>query len=948
MAGVLGTVSGRVTLDVRKAVAGYAAVRAQNSKMVYALRGTSESFIQSGRAMATAGLGLIAVFGKAVSSAAEFQRRMDFFGAVTNANKKQIRELSKYTLELGSNSIFSVNEIADGFIELGKAGIHTQGIIKGIGKAMVNLAASADIPLADAGQIITSTIKTFNLQATDATRVVNLLQGAANATIADVSDVGVSLKYVGGIAATTGVSLSDTIDAISLLAQAGIRGSTAGTSLRQMLVSLGGATGPATEELTKLGIITKDGTNLFYTQAGAIKPLGQVYQILQDHTKKLNQEQRLAALRTIFNNRALAAASILSRAGAKGFDKMNKAVKATTAQEIASKRLNNLSGDVKKLKANIDILLVRGGSPFQKQARQWVQSLTRLIKAFGNLDPKTQKMIIQTIGMAGAVLLAMGIFNLIIGTILKFVLSMIKMAAGVKFLVNILKILIFNLRWMVTLFGGELAAALGISVGALVAIVAVVLVVVAALVLLYFKWKPFRTLVNEFAKAIWDAIKAVGSFLKLLATDPGAAWGKLKSLAADVAKAIVNAFKGLASKVWGWLKGAASNVGDFIMSVIHWFESLPGKVLGIVTSFVAKVLSYMTFKNLGYVIGFVIGRVILLWIKLQLKIISLTLTLVTKVLSFFAKLPGKIGYLIGFLVGRVIALWLRMQLKIFALTLALITKVVNFFRKLPGRVAAFVTRMVLSALRLFGRMAKAAPKLAAEAVHGTINFFQALPGRVAAFVAKMVAKAIAKFKDLKSKAISFSKGAARGFVDGIKGLPGTVSGILGKVIQAFKDVITQGFNAAKSFAGGLWKGFKKGLGINSPSFIEKHMFQMNDTINKETKKMARQTANIQKLGQRWIASNSGLGSAGRFSDRSGYAGLASMHARNLTRAQQLSGAAGKRGDRRITVKSSGAHDKRHEMKITNWHEGKGWVREIAEDVVDDDNSFDATVERMHR
>jgi len=937
MPGVLGTVYGQVRLDVRQAVAAYAAVRAQNAKMVYALRGTSESFIQSGRSMVTAGAGLVYIFGKAVSAAAEFQRRMDFFGAITNATAKDMDQLRKFTLKMGTDTIFTVDELADGFIELGKAGISAQDIMGGIGRAMANLGAAADIPLAESGQIITSVIKTWAFEAGKATHVVNELQGAANATIADVSDLGVSLKYVGGIAATTGISFSDTIDAISLLAQAGIRGSTAGTSLRQMLVSLNGATGPATEALKSLGIITKNGTNLFYDQAGNIKSLAKVFQILQDHTKNLSNVERLAAFRTIFNNRALASASILTRAGAKGFANMNKQIGKTTAAEIMHKRLDNLSGDIKILKANIQTMLVKAGSPFQEQIRGWVQQLTRLIQAFGKLDPKTQKLIVQFIGMSGAALITMGTFNLLIGVMLRFIANAIKMAAGVAFLVKWLKILIFNLRWLVILFGGEVAAALGISAAALAAIVAVIVIVVAGLVLLYLKWKPFRELINAFASAIWDAIKAIGVFLKLLATDPGAAWGKIKQLAKDVAAAIVQAFQSLAGKVWSWLKGAADRIGQFVQTAIAWFLSLPSKVVGIITDFVTKVISLLTFRNAGFVIGFMVGTVLKWMLLLQLRAIEFVGRMVSGILGLLAKLPGKVGFLIGFLVGRAILLWYKFMRASLKLMARLVRGVVSFLSKLPGKVIRLIVRTSVGAAHAFMKMVKALPHLAAEAVKGIINFIQQLPSRVAHFILATVAKSIILWGRFKRLAIQFAKGAAKGFIDALKNLPKTVSGILGKVIQAWKDVIKAGFDAAKAFASGLWNGFKKGLGINSPSLIERQMWQITDVMDEETKKMARHTMNVQKLSKQLADNQFGLMDPEGIRDSRSLVRLASMHARNQHRARTLAGLSGKR--RAVGRARRGSGDRRAEIRITNWHEGRGHMREIAEDVVDDDASF---------
>src|SRR3954471_16327036 len=104
MAGELGSISGQIRLDIKQAVAAYATIRAQNARTVYALRGTGDSFIQAGKGFTLAGAGMIYIIGKAVKAAAEFERKMDFFGAVTGTTTGQMKELSKYTLKLGKDT----------------------------------------------------------------------------------------------------------------------------------------------------------------------------------------------------------------------------------------------------------------------------------------------------------------------------------------------------------------------------------------------------------------------------------------------------------------------------------------------------------------------------------------------------------------------------------------------------------------------------------------------------------------------------------------------------------------------------------------------------------------------------------------------------------------------------------------------------------------------------
>src|SRR6478735_12595047 len=118
----LGTITGQVRLDIRQAVAAYAALRAQNARTTYALRGTGDSFVAAGQRMAVAGGAMVYGFAKVVNAAAEFERKMDFASAVSGTTGDKMQQLSDYALQLGKDTIYSAGEIADGFIELAKAG----------------------------------------------------------------------------------------------------------------------------------------------------------------------------------------------------------------------------------------------------------------------------------------------------------------------------------------------------------------------------------------------------------------------------------------------------------------------------------------------------------------------------------------------------------------------------------------------------------------------------------------------------------------------------------------------------------------------------------------------------------------------------------------------------------------------------------------------------------
>lgn len=377
--------------------------------------------IIAGAGIAGAGVVIAAGFVKAAKMTAEFEFKMSFLKATLQATEDEMDKLREAALRFGRESGFGPREVADAFVELGKAGVSAEQIIGGVGEAVVTLGQSADIALADASSIIVSTQATFGLLASEASRTADIIQGAANASLIDVADFGVTMKYVGGVAAAAGVSLEDTATAIALLGNAGIRGSTAGTSLRRMLLQLTPRTDKAAAAMKELGIITRNGENRFYDAQGRAKSFRDVFEILKTSTEGLTEAKTKDALATIFGDRAIAAALITARAGAKGYDEFNKQLNESTAAETAKTRFDNLEGALRRFKGAVEAAFIAAGSPAQEPLKNLVILLTDLVNKFAELPPGMQQFIVKSALATAGVLILVGTLGVIAGSILRLV-----------------------------------------------------------------------------------------------------------------------------------------------------------------------------------------------------------------------------------------------------------------------------------------------------------------------------------------------------------------------------------------------------------------------------------------------------------------------------------------------------------------------------------------------
>lgn len=852
MAESLGTIRGQIVLDVKQALASYTETRLQHLNTVTALSSGAGAMQASGAAIAGVGAVMVGGFMVAVQAASEFERKLDYFGAVSASTQAEYDAIREKALQLGADTIFSADQIADSFVELGKSGVSAKDIIDGIGEGVANLSAAADIPLDTAANIITGAVATYQLGADRAVSVADQLAGAANASTVDVEDLGVSLKYAGGVAASLGVSFEETNTALALLGKFGIKGSTAGTSLRQVLLGLNGSTKKAKNALEDLGIITEDGSNKFYNANGSAKSLSEVFQILQDSTAGMSDQQRTATMQQIFATRALPSLIALTNAGADGFDKMAAEVEKTTAMEVAGKRLDNLSGDIEVLRGNIDTLLISGGSGFQGFARTLVQGVTGMLQSFLELDASTQQLIFTIIGITGAVLVVVGGMGMFAGSLLNVINLAIRLAPAVKLMVDAVK----GLAIVKTIAGAFAAFNTVLLANPIILIVTLIAVLVAALIYFFTQTETGKQAWASFTRFLGEAWANIVSVATTIFTTLGTFFSDVWTNITNVFNSAIEFIKmlffnftplGLLIANFGAIvtffqtvwTNITTGISNFVTGAIAFFAALPQNILSFFLALPGMI---------GYALGFLLGTIVRVFIAIGTWLVTNVPIIINSVITFFSQLPGKVYVFFVNLLAKIVA-W-GVGLVSWAMTAipAFVNSVVNFMRSLPTKIFVFFVQLVAGIVRFMNQARAQAISIASALIAGVINFFQTLPARALGLFSQLVSTISNALNTAKSTAISMASQLVAGFVNGIQALPGLAMGIFNNIVGAIRGAISGAFSAVRDFAAGMWEGFKDGLGIHSPSYIEHAMWAITDVTAQETKHLKKQVRTLQGLG----------------------------------------------------------------------------------------------------
>ena len=310
--------------------------------LISGLNKAERALDQAGRKMQATGKKLtfeltapIAAFGAiAVSTFAEFEHQMSKVKAVSGATGDEFKALEADAKRLGGSTIFTATEVGALQEEFAKLGFTADEITK-VTEATLYLAQATGSDLAASAEVAGATLRGFGLDAIETSRVTDVMAMSFNKSALDLNSFADSMKYVAPVAKVAGVSLEETTAMLAVLADRGIKGSQAGTSLRRILTDLGSESGTTSEKFAKLaakGISMENAMDdVGRTAQSALIVLLENKNLLPGLTKELQNSE----------GAALAASKILGQDTKAAMDELSSATEALMISlgEIISKAL---------------------------------------------------------------------------------------------------------------------------------------------------------------------------------------------------------------------------------------------------------------------------------------------------------------------------------------------------------------------------------------------------------------------------------------------------------------------------------------------------------------------------------------------------------------------------------------------------------------------------------
>lgn len=527
------------------------------------LKGIGDNISSVGQKFLPVTRAVTALGAAAVKTSADFDTAMSQVAAVSGATGSDLDALRDKAREMGSKTKFSASEAAEAMNYMAMAGWKTKDMLSGI-EGIMSLAAASGEDLATTSDIVTDALTAFGLTAADSAHFADILAAASSNANTNVSMMGETFKYCAPIAGALGFSAEDTAEAIGLMANAGIKSSQAGTSLRTIMNNLAGEAKICGSNIGEVTVATTNAD-------GSMRKLSDILADCRTAFSGLTESEKAAAAETLVGKNAMSGFLALMNAGEADITKLSSAIANCdgTAEDMAATMQDNLAGQLIILKSALEELAISFGEVLMPALRTIVGWFQNFVNWLNGMDEGTRKVIVTVALLAAAI----GPVLIVVGKVISAVGTIMTIVPKVAGVINTVK----------TAF-----AALNTTMLAnpIFLIIAAITALVAAFIYLWNTSDAFRQFwidlwenIKEVAVAVWNAITAFFT----------AAWNAIVQTATTIWNALKEFFTGLWEGIKQVFTTAVTAVSTFLASAWNGIRNTVTTIFNAIKTFFANV-----------------------------------------------------------------------------------------------------------------------------------------------------------------------------------------------------------------------------------------------------------------------------------------------------------------------------------------------------------------------
>lgn len=334
-----------------------------------------------------------------VGLAGDFEEAMSNVEALSQANTQEMAALSAQAKELGATTKFTAQEAGDAMGYMAMAGWDANDMLQGM-DGVLQLAAASGEDLAMVSDIVTDSLSAFGLTAKDTAHFSDVLAAAATSSNTNVAIMGETFKMSASVAGALGYSIEDVALAMGLMANSGVKGSIAGTALRNTFDGL-------LEGVTLTGAAFGEYEYCAVKADGTMKDFGATIDELREYFEQMTKAERVANAQAIAGQRGYNGLLAILNATDADYASLTSSINNCTgaAQRMADVKLDNLNGQLALMNSAWDALKTTIGEQFNPELRELAELGTDVFTAMDSFvqeNPAVVKGGMVLVGTLGA------------------------------------------------------------------------------------------------------------------------------------------------------------------------------------------------------------------------------------------------------------------------------------------------------------------------------------------------------------------------------------------------------------------------------------------------------------------------------------------------------------------------------------------------------------------
>lgn len=341
-----------------------------------------------------------------VEVAGNFEQAMSAVEAIANSNTSEMAALTAEAKELGATTKFTAQQSANAMEYMAMAGWDAQEMLGGM-SGVINLAAAAGEDLAQVSDIVTDNLSAFGLKASDTAHFADVLAAAAANSNTNISIMGETFKSSSSVAGALGYSIEDVAVMVGLMANNSVKGSRAGTALRNIF---NGLLGGVTLTAKAFGELDYSAVN----SDGSMKGLMETVEDLRGYFSQMTEAERVNNAMTIAGMRGYNGLLAILNATNEDFQSLYASINNCNgaAERMAKVKLDNLNGDITLMNSAMEALQSTIGEQFNPELRALTQLKTELLNGLNDFIIESPSLTKGLMAGAGA---AMALGTAIVG-----------------------------------------------------------------------------------------------------------------------------------------------------------------------------------------------------------------------------------------------------------------------------------------------------------------------------------------------------------------------------------------------------------------------------------------------------------------------------------------------------------------------------------------------------